>query len=633
MRVVFISSYRNLSQLGQSIAAELNIELETYEGAMEQAVDIMNSLKGPEVDAFVSQRGTAAFISAHTKVPVVTLDIGPMDILESCLEALKISRNIVVISKESLSGLDLLERALKVSITNTTVNSLADLKKKITDMQIHGNYCVVGGWSSITYAREVGMPGVFLRTSPESVREAFVRARDIAKLRREEKSKAFRLKAIMESVYDGIIAVNENGRVEVFNRSAEKILGLKAEQILGHDADAVIEDSRMGRVLKTKQSEIGEFQNIGDVRIITNRIPVLDGDNIIGAVATFQELSGVVLAERAVRKELTGSQFRAKFTLDDIIQVSPVMQERKNLAKNFASSDLTVFIYGPSGSGKEMFAQGIHKASRRAAQPFVAVNCAALPPSLLESELFGYEEGAFTGAKRKGKHGLFELAHGGTIFLDEVDSLPIELQGRLLRVLQEREVLRIGGESIILIDIRVIAATNSPPQCLLEEKKLRADLFYRLNVLYLELPPLAERIEDIPILCRQFLPSGFLDSAEWFKDILPFLERYSWPGNVRELYNFTQRLLFYRNVYQKEDAITLLQVIAPDILEKINSGHLRRRDLREEMACEEKERIASTLKNMGSVKKAAERLGISESTLWRRIRKYRECQSDCPSEE
>jgi len=300
------------------------------------------------------------------------------------------------------------------------------------------------------------------------------------------------------------------------------------------------------------------------------------------------------------------------------------MGQRKNLAKSFASSDLTVFIYGPSGTGKELFAQGIHQASRRASQPFVAVNCGALPPSLLESELFGYEEGAFTGAKRKGKHGLFELAHGGTIFLDEVDSLPLELQGRLLRVLQEREVLRIGGESNILVDIRVISATNSPPRRLLEENRLRSDLFYRLNVLYLELPPLSARIEDIPILCQHFLPIGFLDSTKWFKDILPFLEKYSWPGNVRELYNFAQRLLFYRNEYHKEDMISLLQFIAPNILEEINSNHSRKHDLREQLACEEKEKIASTLRDSSSVKKAAERLGISESTLWRRIKKYRE---------
>ncbi|HWR38525.1 MAG TPA: sigma 54-interacting transcriptional regulator [Patescibacteria group bacterium] len=628
MRIVFISPYRDLSRLGQTIAKELNIDLETYEGSMEQAVTIISNLKGPKVDAFISRRGTAAFISAHTEAPVVMLDTGPMDILASCLEARHVSRNIVVTSYEPVGSLELLEAALDVSLTNITVSSLQDLKKKISDMGFDGDYCVVGGWPSVSFAREAGREGIILRTSPESVREALIRARDIAKLRREEKAKAFRLKAIMESVYDGILAVDENGRVEVFNRSAEKILGFSAETVVGKDANVVIRGSRMDQVLRTMQPEIGEIQVIGDVKVLTNRIPVLDGDAVIGAVATFQDMDGVVLAERAVRKELTGGQFRAKFLLDDIVSVSPVMQERKSLAESFASSELTVLIYGPSGTGKELFAQGIHNASRRASQPFVAVNCGALPPALLESELFGYEEGAFTGARRKGKHGLFELAHGGTIFLDEVDSLPLELQGRLLRVLQEREVLRVGGESIIAVDIRVISATNTPPRQLLKENRLRADLFYRLNVLYMELPPLAERLEDIPVLCRAFLPEGFLDAAEWFQDILPLLERYSWPGNVRELYNFAQRMLFYRRQYRREDVRTLLQVIAPSILEELHAPLSRPGNLRGELAFEEMERITNTIKTAGSVKKAAQCLGISESTLWRKIRKHREVQQD-----
>ena len=623
MRIVFISPYRDLSRLGHSIAKELNIELETYEGSMEQAVSIVENLKGTKVDAFISRRGTAAFIGAHTEAPVVMLDTGPMDILASCLEARKISRNIVVTSYEPLGSLELLEASLDVSLTNITVNSLQDLKKKIGDLGFDGDYCVVGGWPSISYAREIGREGVILRTTPESVREALIQARDIARLRREEKAKAFRLNAIMGSVYDGILAVDETGRVEVFNRSAEKILGLRAETVVGQDANTVIRGSQMDRVLRTLQPEIGEIQVIGDVKVLTNRIPVLDGDALIGAVATFQDMNGVVLAERAVRKELTGGQFRARFLLSDIVSVSPVMRERKALAESFASSELTVLIYGPSGTGKELFAQGIHNASRRAAQPFVAVNCGALPPALLESELFGYEEGAFTGARRKGKHGLFELAHGGTLFLDEVDSLPLELQGRLLRVLQEREVLRVGGESIISVDIRVISATNTPPRQLLKENRLRADLFYRLNVLYMELPPLAERSEDIPVLCRSFLPQGFLDSVEWFSDILPFLERYSWPGNVRELYNVAQRMLFYRRQYRREEARDLLQVIAPGILEELQTPLPRPGDLRGDLALEEMERITRTVKSAGSVKKAAACLGVSESTLWRKIRKHR----------
>jgi len=621
-RIVFISPYYDLSRIVWSIAAELNINVEVYEGSMEQAGKIINDLKEPAVDVYISRRGTAAYIACHTDVPVVDATSGPLDILESCFEARKYSSNIVLISYVPVRGLGLLEKLMGISINNIIVSSVSDVEKSIMALGNNSDCCIVGGSLSIAFARQVGLPGVFLGTSPDSVREALQRAWEIAKLRQEGKKKVYRLKAIMEAVYEGIIAVNENGRIEVFNKAAEQILKLKAKTIIGMNIDAVIPDSRIDKVFKTKLPEIGEVQDIGEIRIIINWIPVLNGHDIIGAVANFQEASDVIIAERKVRKGPSASYFRAKLSLDDIVGVSSAIQTSKRLARTFAASEQTVFIYGPSGTGKDLFAQGIHQASRRSTYPFVAVNCGALPSSLLESELFGYEEGAFTGAKRKGKRGLFELAHGGTIFLDEVDNLPLELQGRLLRVLQEREVLRVGGETIIPVDFRVIAATNTPPRQLLDDKLLRTDLFYRLNVLYLELLALKERKEDILSLCRHFLPEGFLDSAQWFVDIRPFLEEYSWPGNVRELFNFIQRLLVYHGEYEKEDAISMLQVIAPNILEEADEVCRRKSLLKEELAFDERKRIASILKKSGNIKEAAERLGISESTLWRRIKKY-----------
>ena len=626
-RIVLVSPFRDLSLLARSAAEELGIAVEVHEGSMDQSGEVVRKcLAGPQVDVFVSRGGTAAYIASCTDIPVVSMDTGPFDIMACCLEARELSPNIAVTSYWPLTGLDLLEKVLGASITNINFRTLADLEEKIIALAHSGHYCVVGGGPTVTYAQNNGLPSVFLRTSRETVSDALVKARDLAKLRRDEKAKAFRLKAILDSVYDGIIAIDETGKIEVFNRAAERILGLSAARTLGRAVKAVIPTSRLENVLKLRQAEIGEIQEIGDVRIVTNRIPVTDGRATIGAVATFQDVSGVVHAERNVRKQLTGSQFRARFSFADIVGLSPVIQERKRLAKSFAASDLTVLIYGPSGTGKELFAQSIHLASRRGSHPFVAVNCGALPTSLLESELFGYEEGAFTGARRKGKHGLFELAHGGTIFLDEVEAIPVELQGRLLRVLQEREVLRVGGESIVSVDIRVIAATNTPPKELLATGKIRADLFYRLNVLYLELPALAERKEDIPDLCRHFLPGAVIDEAGWFREMLPYLENYTWPGNVRELYNFVQRLAFFQAGYGDTDVRSLLAAIAPNILEEAVAadGAIPRGDLRQELARSEMAKIAAALKKSATAQEAADRLGIGRSTLWRKLRQYRE---------
>jgi len=626
-RIVLVSTFRALTLLARSVARQLGITVEVHEGSMDQAGEIIKKcLAAQPVDVFVSRGGTAAYMASCTDIPVVTMDTGPFDIMACCLEARELSPNIAVTSYRPLTGLDLLEKVLGVPITVVSFKDLADLEKNIAALAQAGHYCVVGGGPSVAYAQANGLPSVFLRTSRETVVDALVKARDLAKLRREEKAKAYRLKAILDSVYDGVIAIDGAGKIEVFNRAAERILGISATQAVGRAVKTVIPTSRLEDVLKRRQPEIGEIQEIGDVRIVTNRIPVTDGRATLGVVATFQDISGVVHAERKVRSELTGAQFRARFSFADIVGLSPAIQERKRLAKSFAASDLTVLIYGPSGTGKELFAQSIHLASRRAHHPFVAVNCGALPPTLLESELFGYEEGAFTGAKRKGKHGLFELAHGGTIFLDEIESIPVELQGRLLRVLQERELLRVGGESIISVDIRVIAATNTPPQKLLSEGKIRADLFYRLNVLYLELPSLAERKEDITALCRHFLPGTMLDEASWFRDMLPYLERYSWPGNVRELYNFTQRLAFFQEEYGSADAKRLLQAIAPNILaEAGNVGNdLGHGDLRQELQRSEIAQITAALKNSATAQEAANRLGIGRSTLWRKLKQYRE---------
>lgn len=629
-RIVFIAPYRDLAVLTQRIAQELSIDIEIYEGSMEEAGDIIRQLSGPEADVFISRGGTAAYIASHFETPVITVNTGPFDIIECCEEARQYSRNIGLTSfGKPFTGMDILEKVMDITITSVVFNSLPELERKIAALAEAGNYCIVGGGPSVTYAQKYGLPSVFLRTSQETIRDALLRAAELARLRRAEKHKAYRLKTILDSVYDGIIAVDELGKIEIFNKAAERILGLRADAAVGRDAAEVITTTRLNEVLKTGQPEIGEIQQVGDVRIVTSRVPVKDGTDIVGAVATFQDVSRVVQAERRVRKELVGREFRTRFTFNDIIGQSPVIQERKKLAQSFARSDLTVLIYGPSGTGKELFAQSIHRASRRGANPFVAINCAALPPTLLESELFGYEEGAFTGAKRKGKHGLFELAHGGTIFLDEVDALPLDLQGRLLRVLQEREVLRVGGENIIPVDIRVIAATNKPPRKLLAEHKIREDLFYRLNVLYLELPALAERKEDIPLLCRHFLPAKtYAAVAPLLNNMMDVLFQYSWPGNIRELYNFTQRLAFFQADGQTAEADwrLLLQSIAPNILEEVSAGTKASVNLRQQIAQQEKNLILETIKTTGSVEKAAVALGIGRSTLWRKLKKLREEQ-------
>lgn len=623
-RIVMVSPYRDLGQQALRVAHELGIVIEVYDGNLEEACGIVERLSGPKPDVLISRAGTAACLSAAFDLPVVTMDTGPFDLMECCSEARAVAPNIAVTAfGRAPLGIALLERTMGVAITPLVFHSLPDLRDKIYELAKNGLFCVVGGGPSVTFAREAGLPGVLLRTSLETVRDALLRANEIAKLRQAETRKANRLQTILDSIYDGVIAVDEHGKLEIFNRAAAKILSIPTDNVLGRPVVDIVANSRLDEVLKSGVHEIGAVQQVGDASIVTNRVPVLEDEEIIGAVATFQDMTKVFQTEARLRKTLVGREFRAKFTLDDIVGQTPVICETRSLARSFARSDLTVLLYGASGTGKELFAQGIHRASRRKHKPFVAVNCGALPPHLLESELFGYEEGAFTGAKRKGKHGLFELAHEGTIFLDEVDSLPLELQARLLRVLQEREVLRIGSESLIPVDIRVIAATNTEPMALLAQKRMRSDLFYRLNVLYLELPPLKERRDDIPLLCRHFQR----DSAEVGRlvtEMMPFFLRYSWPGNVRELFNMMERLSLYQGencLAPGVDAPGVLRKLAPQLLAELAARPAAEEGLTAQLADREAQVILQAVRTAGSVSAAAAQLGIGRSTLWRKLKK------------
>ncbi|HMM19966.1 MAG TPA: sigma 54-interacting transcriptional regulator [Selenomonadales bacterium] len=628
-RIVFISPYKDLSIIAQSVAEELGLYIEVYEGWLEEAAKIIENLDGPPVDMIISRGGTADYLAEKFSIPVIHVNTGPYEILEGLNEAKQYSRNIAITSsRDPFAGLPLLQKVLDVSIMEIRITSLKDLEARIASLAHLGNYCIVGGGPTVSYAQKYGLSNVFLKTNRATLHSAFLEADRLVTLRREEMRKSRRLEAILNATYDGIIAVNATGAIEIFNKAAEKTLNLQASAVLGKNIVDVVPNSRLDRILQTGESEAGELQDTGNARILTNRVPVKYGQKIIGAVATFIEAAKVVQAEHKIRKELTTqSQFKAKATFSDIIGVSKVLEIKKKVAQNFAHSNLSIMLYGASGTGKELFAQSIHNASERAKNPFVAVNCGALPPTLLESELFGYEEGAFTGARRKGKYGLFELAHGGTIFLDEIDALPIEMQGRLLRVVQEREVLRIGGESIIPVNIRVIAASNKSAEDLLAKNMIREDLFYRLNVLWIELPTLAERREDIQCLCEHFLPpEKKREIGPLVSRLLPYFIRYKWPGNIRELQNTIQRLAFFVDTVDPKDDITkFLQLVAPNILRAVGDySPTSTQQIRPQMKDYEHELILNAVAEYKTLDKAAAHLGIGRSTLTRKLKKIRE---------
>ncbi|MFD3449643.1 sigma-54 interaction domain-containing protein [Microbacteriaceae bacterium 4G12] len=429
--------------------------------------------------------------------------------------------------------------------------------------------------------------------------------------------KRYEVEAIVSSAHDGVIAVDRAGNITVVNEHAKTILRLQGE-VKGKKITEFIPQSDMLRVLQTGQVETGDIATVLNRKLVINRFPVIVKEQVVGAVSSFKDITDIQKMEMKLRKMLHQNGLEAKYTLSDIVGESPEIVEVKELAKRFAKTDATVLITGESGTGKELFAQGIHTESTRTLGPFVAVNCAAIPETLLESELFGYEEGAFTGARKGGKTGLFELAHRGTLFLDEIGEMPLRIQALLLRVLQEKTVRRVGGERIIPVDVRIIAATNRKLEKEIERKQFRSDLYHRLNVLALELPPMRERLVDIPLLVEalvaQLNEERETKITQIDSKLLHVFMQYHWPGNIRELRNVVERIMVL------EDGHTLsiegAAFFTKKIKQQMNPEALSIKD-------REKALISSVLHQYSHNKTlAAKSLGIDRTTLWRKIKEY-----------
>lgn len=426
--------------------------------------------------------------------------------------------------------------------------------------------------------------------------------------------------AIIESITDGFLAIDQAGRITYLNAAGGMILGVDHKKVLGKFVGDIVDFKPVVlTVLETGQGFVDKEFMIktrdGMKHFIKTAVPIRDeSGRVVGVVDTFREIKRV----RKMVNEMIGAQ--AKFTFDDILGTSRELMECVWLAKVAARSESTVLILGETGTGKELFAQAIHNASARREGPFVALNCASIPKELMESELFGYEGGAFTGAVQGGRPGKFELASGGTIFLDEIGDMPLDMQAKLLRVLQERRILRIGGSHYIDCDARVIAATNKDLAKLVEEGQFRRDLYYRLNVITIELPPLRCRGADIDLLLRYFVervanrlgrrPCRFSEEA------MHILRSYQWPGNVRELENFVERALSVADGQELGARDVLKHLPGCKGKGATTTNGFRLRDL-------EKEAISKAVKAAeGNISLAARLLGVSRNTLYNKMKKY-----------
>lgn len=437
----------------------------------------------------------------------------------------------------------------------------------------------------------------------------------------------------LDNIEFGTLVVDAEGIVTFYSKSYERFLGIPRAQVLGRHVADVIENTRMHLVVQSGEPEIGWKHKIKGQNMVVQRVPIRDeAGKIIGAVGQVMFRDVAEITELAQKLNLLESKLEhyerelehlrsSKYTIDHIIGTSWAIEEAKRLALKAAERNSTVLLLGESGVGKELFAHAIHHASVRRSKPFVRFNCSAIPRELIESELFGYEAGAFTGAGRKGKPGKFELANQGSIFFDEIGEMPLEMQAKLLRVLQEKEVERIGGTKTMGVDFRLIAATNSDPEVLVKEGRLRRDLFYRLNVVPIDIPPLRERREDIPAICRHLLArlreEHGVRPLSLSGEVLDLFQRYDWPGNIRELMNVLERASYAAEGHQIE--IEHLPLLLND-LRRARAGDRCRSNLREAVKEAEREALLQALKMAkGNKAKAAKLLGIHRTGLYQRL--------------
>lgn len=417
------------------------------------------------------------------------------------------------------------------------------IKKLISQLKSEGYHLVIGGPTSTDLARREGMETVLIRYRGQSLHSGIQKAREVLKLIQAEMRQVKLLNTVLDIIPDGIVVMDDMGKITMCNKQMAEYVNLDQNELLEQHVEEATQDASWANVYKKAIPQTHILVKYKDNTYFSTRRPVMEGNRAIGAVGILQEARKIQDMERRYRYNQTRG-LNAKYHFSDIIYQSSAMRETVNQAEHCALFDATILIEGETGTGKELFAQSIHNASARSKGPFVAVNCAAISPTLLESELMGYEDGAFTGAKRGGKIGLFEKAHNGTIFLDEINQMPVELQPKILRILQERVLMRVGGLDEIPVNVRIIAAANESLAKLVETGKFRRDLYYRLNVFTLPIPPLRQRREDILPLIEYFSQqyrNNFIILPELSPKVQQMLQNYDWPGNVRELQNYIER--------------------------------------------------------------------------------------------
>lgn len=617
-QIAIIVPSNSFAETFKKVLQKRELDFPIYVATGKTTLTIAKQLSDKGIKIIISRGHNVSLLRKVLSIPIIDVKYTYEDIHYSYQEAKKYGSNIAFVGfKTATLVAKLFQKISGNPITIIEVNKIQKLSAKLLPAKESGIEVFIGGQTTEHAAKKISASYIGTFVSEEAVDGAINDALHLLLVDHERATNQSITNALLESTNNGIIAIDNKLNLLSINHQAKTMLSGLHQQFI---------EQFLSHLVRTNNNN--EEQEVQDKIVMFNDTPLAlaykaihtDDGKTHGYVAIIQDVLQIQSMEKEIRKSLTSKNHIAKKSFKDIIGSSKVNQKLILEAQKYALTDATILITGESGTGKEVYAQSIHNFSKRKHEPFVAVNCAALSESLLESELFGYVKGAFTGAKNEGKEGLFEIAHKGTIFLDEIGEVSKGFQVKLLRVLQEKEISRVGDSKIIPIDVRVIVATNKNLVKRIKKKKFREDLYYRLSVLRLNIPPLRERHLDIPELISHLISTN-KHPVSFSKEVMDLLISYSYPGNIRQLQNIIERLVILSE--SSEVSVNLTNQVLqsePALGDLIKN---KDKEIATPLVDHEKDIILATLnKNDGNKSKTAEELGISTATLWRKLKAY-----------
>jgi transcriptional regulator with PAS, ATPase and Fis domain len=623
--ILFIAPYEQMYLSARRITEDSKYRsVEVVRGNLAEGLALAVNAVESHVRVIISRGGTYRLIKqSNIGVPVVEIRSSPFDLIESLSMIMEKGGPLAIIGYSNvINNYDekFLRKLVKTDLTIINLGENDDVKAVVSSCAERGYTMFLGDAIVKNVCDEAGYDCYLQQSGSSAIQAAMDEALRICAALKQELEQARRLRIVIDFVHDGIIAVDGRGTVILFNAIAHNLLDIKQENILGGSIETL---SYLPFIRMIKQGEqiIDQTFNLGNRILSVSAIPVSMETDSFGYVVIIRDVQELQAWEQKLRLALSDKGFVARHTFGSIVYKSAEIAHSISIAKKFSRYTAAVLIEGESGVGKELFAQSIHNHGVYRNGPFVAVNCAVLPKSLIESELFGYVEGAFTGSRKGGKAGYFELAHKGTLFLDEISELPLDMQAQLLRVIQEKQVMRLGDVRIIPVEVRLICAANKNLVTMARDGLFRKDLLFRINTLSLYIPPLSKRLDDIDILAAHFLDEFCKTYNKAINGFSPkaagWLRNHHYEGNVRELRGMVERAVIIcegnmirlsdlQSGRREEDERFPATVEAfPEALYDLEKEHIRR----------------VLADNRGSMSKTASALGISRSTLWRKIQK------------